>query len=502
MGRTRQFVQNSLVTAVLQAVTMLSGFVVPRVMLSFYGSEINGLVTSVTQFIACFNLVEAGISAAAIYSLYEPLARRDVRAINGVIVAARNFYNKTGYIFVSLTLGFACLYPFIVSTEALSRLEVGALVLIMGVNGALEFFTLAKYRVLLTADQKTWVISFASIIAILLNVALITGMAVGGFSVVAARFVALFSIFVRTVYLYVYCRRHYGFMDFSETPNDRALSRRWDALYLQILGVIHGSAPILLATFLTDLKTVSVFAIYNLVAMGLQGVLGIFTSGLAASFGDVIARKQTKVLQEAITEFEFGYNMLIGAVYSISGVLIVPFVLLFTSGVYDANYNAPLLGGLLMLNGWLYNLKTPQGMLVVSAGLYRENRWQVTMQGALELIGGGVLGYFYGIYGILAGMIISNIYRDLDLPFLMSKLVTHLSPWQTFRQRGCAMLSMAMILFFAWGGEFYQCQNWLEWIFNVLVLLIVASLSVLFVSYMTERRLCRKILNRLQSLKK
>ena len=159
MGRTRQFVQNSLVTAVLQAVTMLSGFVVPRVMLSFYGSEINGLVTSVTQFIACFNLVEAGISAAAIYSLYEPLARRDVRAINGVIVAARNFYNKTGYIFVSLTLGFACLYPFIVSTEALSRLEVGALVLIMGVNGALEFFTLAKYRVLLTADQKTWGIS-------------------------------------------------------------------------------------------------------------------------------------------------------------------------------------------------------------------------------------------------------------------------------------------------------------------------------------------------------
>lgn len=501
VGRTKQFVQNSLMTAILQAFTMLAGFVVPRVMLDFYGSEVNGLVMSVTQFIACFNLVEAGISAAATYSLYGPLTRRDIQAINSIIVAARNFYNKTGFIFVSLTIGFACLYPFIVVTDTLSPLDIGFLVLIMGVNGALEFFTLAKYRVLLTADQKTWVISFASIIAILLNVGLITGMAYAGFSVVMAKFVALFAIFARTALLYYYCRQHYSFMDFDEKPNNEALSRRWDALYLQILGVIHSSAPLMLATFLTDLKTVSVFAIYNLVAVGLQGILGIFTSGLAASFGDVIARKQVKVLQEAITEFEFIYNMLIVAVYSVAAVTIVPFVLVYTTGIHDAEYNDPLVGILLMLNGWLFNLKTPQGMLVISAGLYKETRWQTTVQGIIELGVGAILGIYWGIYGILAGMLLSNIYRDIELPFFITCMVTKLSPWATFCMEFYGVVA-GLLITLPWllrGGLI--AYNFTDWIVSLSLLVMYAVGVVAMVSYLVDRQLCRKILVRFRAVK-
>ena len=69
-NRTQKFVYNSMSTAIMQIFTMVVGFIIPKVMLNSYGSEINGLVSSISQFIAYFNLVEAGLAGAAIYSLY------------------------------------------------------------------------------------------------------------------------------------------------------------------------------------------------------------------------------------------------------------------------------------------------------------------------------------------------------------------------------------------------------------------------------------------------
>ena len=56
---------------------MIAEFIIPCIMLKYYGSEINGLVSSINQFIVYFNLVEAGLSGAAIYVLYKPLAGKN-----------------------------------------------------------------------------------------------------------------------------------------------------------------------------------------------------------------------------------------------------------------------------------------------------------------------------------------------------------------------------------------------------------------------------------------
>ena len=66
MNRTKKFLYNSISTAFYQMVVMIAGFITPRFMLINYGSEINGLVSSINQFITYFNLVEAGLGSAAV----------------------------------------------------------------------------------------------------------------------------------------------------------------------------------------------------------------------------------------------------------------------------------------------------------------------------------------------------------------------------------------------------------------------------------------------------
>ena len=52
-------------------------------MILYYGSEINGLIVSVTEFLTYFKMLEAGLAASVNVALYEPLARRDHQAVSG-----------------------------------------------------------------------------------------------------------------------------------------------------------------------------------------------------------------------------------------------------------------------------------------------------------------------------------------------------------------------------------------------------------------------------------
>lgn len=497
MGRTQRFFYNSISTAFYQVIVMIAGFITPRIMLRYYGSEINGLVSSINQFIVYFNLVEAGLSGAAIYALYKPLADRDHKAINEVVSAAKRFYTQSGYIFVSLTIGLAVLYPYFVKTDMLSPLSVGILVLILGVNGALEFFTLAKYRVLLSADQRTYIISLASLVHIVTNTLIVVILGTMRINIVTLRFVVLFSIFLRSFILMLYVKTKYKFINYKEKPNLQALNKRWDALYLQILGAVHKGAPVVVLTLVTrNLKLVSVYTIFNMVTASLNGILSIFKSGLAASFGDVIARRETKTLQKAYSEFEFSYYALITILYSIAFVTIMPFIRIYTSGVTDIDYDVPLVGFLFVLNGLLYNVKTPQGMLVISAGMFKETRIQTTIQGTIAVIVGIVLAPSYGVVGVLMGSILSNIYRDIDLLYFIPRNLIKLPVKNTAFRLLRIAISVVLI-----GAPFIfisiRPNGYIEWIINATAVGIYAVIIVILISLIFDRKAMKGISSRI-----
>jgi len=484
----------------MQIVTLVVGFIIPRVILTTYGSEINGLVSSISQFLSYFSLVEAGLAGSAIFYLYKPLAENNYKEINGIVSAAKKQYTISGYIFISLTLGLAFVYPFYIVTSVISPFNVGLLVLILGINGALEFFTLAKYRVLLTADQKTYVISIATTVQIIASAILIFVLAKYKVDIVLLRLIVTSSIILRSVILMIYCKIKYKYLDYKETPNTQALDKRWDALYLQILGAITMGTPIILITLiLKDLKLVSVYTIFNMVIAGIGGVLSIFISGLSASFGDVIIRGELKIFQKAYQEFEFAYYSMITIVYAITFVTIMPFINIYTKGINDVNYNMPIVGALFVLNGLLYNIKTPQGMLVISSGMFKETKVQTTMQGVITVVIGAILAPSMGITGILLGSILANIYRDIDLLFFIPHNLTKLPVKDT-----------AFRLIRIFGSVFLIClpfhfipivpNNFSNWILFTVGVSLYAVTIVFVVGVIFEKNEVGNILRRVKSL--
>lgn len=500
MSRTKIFFYNTTIAAILQIIILIAGLIVPRIILTVYGSEINGLVSSILQFIAYFSLVEAGLSGASIYALYKPLANNDHKAINGVVSATKLFYKQVGYIFMLLVLGLAFIYPLIVKTEVLSVSYIRILVLVLGVSGLIEFFTLAKYRALLTADQKTYIISLATIIHIILNTIIIVVMANLNVNVVVLQLASLLSIFIRTFILMTYVKKKYKYINYKEASNTVDLNKRWDVMYFQITNVIHVGAPIAIITLLLkDLKMVSIFTIFNMVIAGLSGIFRIFNRGLSASFGNIIVKKEQKVLQKAYSEFEFMYYSIVTILYSVTLVTIMPFIRIYTAGITDANYDLPIIGFLFVVYGLTTNINSPQGMIVIAAGMYKETKLPNIIQGLIAIIGGIILGIFYGLAGVLLGSILSNIFRDIYLMFFIPRNVTKLPVKESFYRIVRIILCM-LIIWIPYNFIEINPIGYLNWIFIATCVGICSTLVVTLNGLIFERKEMKNVVSRIKMM--
>jgi len=487
MNRSTKFMYNTIASIFQQLVVFGVGMVLPRVMLQYYGSEINGITSSIRQFINYFALVEAGIGASAIYALYKPLAQENHISISSIVTAAKRFYIHSGFVFTGLIVILAVCFPLIRKTTMLSSVELCILVIALGAQGFLNFFLLSKYNVILTADQRSYVVFIAMSASNIISTIIIVWLAQLHINIAFVYSLSLISLMVQTLILYLYVQKRYGYLDFHAKPDNSAMKQRWDALYLQILGVVQSGAPVILATIFLGFKAVSVYSIYFMVIGGLNGLLSIFTSGLSASFGDVIARSEKSTLQKAYKEFEFTYYALITLVYTAAFLLIMPFVRIYTIGITDANYDVPILGYLMVINGYLYNLKTPQGMLVISAGLYKQTKWQTTIQALILVSVGAVLAPIWGLAGIMIGSILSNLYRDIDLLFFIPAEVTGLSPKLTIKRWSISFLEIIFILVPFIFLPLYA-QSILAWVQSGLLIFCYSIVVIIVASVLFDKK--------------
>ena len=85
-------------TAVLnQVATLVCGLIIPRLIIAFYGSTTNGLISSITHFLAFFSMMEMGVSSVVRASLYKPLADNDYDSVSRVLISSRRFFSKNNY---------------------------------------------------------------------------------------------------------------------------------------------------------------------------------------------------------------------------------------------------------------------------------------------------------------------------------------------------------------------------------------------------------------------
>ena len=63
MNTKNKLVINTISSLMYQAALIISGLIIPKLIISSYGSEVNGLINSISQFLGFFSFLELGIVA-------------------------------------------------------------------------------------------------------------------------------------------------------------------------------------------------------------------------------------------------------------------------------------------------------------------------------------------------------------------------------------------------------------------------------------------------------
>ena len=411
--------------ALLQIVNMLVGLFLPRLYLAFYGSEVSGIISTIISFTTYFSYLEAGLGLTLIHSLFKPLARGDMAGTNGVLSYSKKQYQKISYIYFVLVVILALLFPFFKNADDIGKIELVLLVLVIGIYGTLDFYSMAKYRVLLTADRKEYVISNAMIIAQLMRFLFVWLLLQFEISVVLVMVVPVFTLLVRSVILKVYVSKKYPNIHFSApVSEDISVSKdRWDALLLQISISTSVSLPTIIVSQVLGYKEANVFAVYSLVISAMISIISALSSGVSPMLGRSIVKGEN--IRGAYDLYDFVVSLAVSIAFSVTAVMIVPFVILYTNVVDDINYVVPVYAVLLSVWAALYSYRIPVTAVINAAGIYRPNRWHNSANLVIQIVGGVVASLLWGVPGLLGVMIVAAIHRNISLSLVNSRELLH-----------------------------------------------------------------------------
>lgn len=501
--RSKNVLTGSVATAILSLANIISGLLIPRLIILHYGSAVNGLTSSITQFISYFSLLEAGLAGSAIYAMYKPLAEKDHEQLNGILSASKKYYDKISLWYFLGVCAFSLIYAAFVDT-ALDYLTVVLLVLALGSGGVLEFATMSRYRVLLTSAQKTDVVSFAAILGVVLKVGLTYVLVWLKAPIVLVKLIPGLSVLLRSAILAYYVKKKFSWVRYDAPPDHSALKQRFDVLLMQVLGSVQQAFPtVAMTVFGIPMAQISVYTVYATVTSGLKSLLQVFLNGsIYASFGEVITRKDYTTLRKATGEFETGSYWLMSVIFGCLAVLYMPFVEVYTRGMTDVEYLRPEFALLMGLNAYLYVIKNPLASMIQAAGHYRKTRWRTVAQAAIAVVVGVALVIPLGIPGILIGMICSNLYRTVDLLHYVPKYITDTSPWMSvFRMAGSA-LSVAAVYFSFTALFTVEAAGYFQWFLWAMLAGVWSVVICTAVTLLVSRRELLGLVSRVKHLLK
>ena len=400
---------NMVTSLVMQIVTILSGFIIPRLILGFFGSEVNGLVNSLNQFLNYIAIVEGGMTGVVTASLYKPLVDHNTKKVSAVLKTASAFYKKIGIIFVLYTTVLAVVYPIVFKTS-FSLLYIASLTFILSLNLLVQYMFALTYKTLLNADKKVYVVSLTQSIIVSLSI-VFSILAVKVYpSVHILKLISGLLFFVQPIVFSLYVKKNYNICN-NTVPDNELIKNRWNGFAINIAAFIHNSTDLTILTLFTSLEMVSVYSVYALVTSGLKQIIIAITSGINPTIGQAYAKGIREDLCDKLDLYEYIVLILVFFSYSVAGMLITPFVMIYTNGINDADYFQPLFGWLIVCAEALYLLKLPHLKIAYSANKFKEITIPGYLEAAINIVVSLILVRKFGIAGVSIGTIIAMFYR-------------------------------------------------------------------------------------------
>jgi len=487
----KSILKNTISSVLSYGILLIVSIVSSKLILVTYGSESNGLLSSVNQLFSYIALLEAGIGTATITALYQPIADADSTSVREVLVSSRHYYRVSAKWYFVCVLIVASVWPLLLTTE-IAYLTIFGIIFLQGVAGVITYWYTSTVVNYLMASGKNYINNYVHLVSSLLTYGLKIVICLTQQDII---FMSISLIVVNvlkclTYYFYLKCKCP-EYVSICGKGNKKKLRQRNAFLIHEISGVIFSSTDTIILSIFCGLREASVYAVYALVLNALRMIIGQAFNSTNFILGNSYS-KQRDTYCLTHDKYNGVYTCVVFIVFTIAYWMILPFISIYTQGVTDANYLDPKLPLLFVLIEVLSACRIVDGQLIKNAYHSKQTLSHSIIEAAINLVVSLVAVQFLGIYGVLLGTIAALLYRTNDIIIYANRIILKRSP---VREYGMYVLNFGLFTLFVVASHHMPIivTDYLQWFGYAVVIGIVVSVVYVFANLLFLKRILRAI---------
>ncbi len=407
-SRTKNAARNIVFGFVNKMVHLVFPFIIRSVIIQVLGSEYLGLGSLFTSILQVLNLAEMGFSSAVIYNMYKPIAENDIKTVCALMNLYKKIYRIIG--FVVLVIGLATM-PFLskfIEGDIPTSVNIYILYAIYLFNTVSTYFLFAYKGALVNAYQRNDIIS---------NVNTITSLTQFIFQIVVLLVFKNYYLFVivqcitailNNILVAIIAKCKYPECicvgEISREQKKDVRKRVTGLMIQKVCATTRNSFDSIFISSMIGLTAVAIYSNYYTIMISIVGIMGIVTSSATSSVGNSIVTETVKKNYNDMNKFNFIYMWLSGWLTVCLACLYQPLMRLWMGEENMFSY-----GIVVLFCIYFYALKMGDIRYIYSEakGLWYENRYRAIAESVANIILNLVLGYFFGVAGIITGTLIS-----------------------------------------------------------------------------------------------
>lgn len=467
--------RNTLMSIVFEVLTIICGFILPRYILLYFGSDTNGLVSSITQFLGFISLCELGMGAVVPASLYKPLAENNQNKISSIVVSAQKFYRFIGVLMLIYIAALIVFYPNLVR-DSFNFTFTASLIGIVSISIFAQYFFGITYSLLLKADQKQYISFIVNSVTLVLNTLISVALIKWGYSIHTVKLVSAIIFVARPFCLTIYVKKHYA-LNLEIKYTSEPIKQKWNGIAQHLASTVQEKTDTIILTLFSTLLNVSVYGVYFMVINGMRGLVYSLTAGMSALIGNMLARNEKKELVAVFEKFEWVMHTLTTLIFTITGLLVVPFVQVYTNGISDANdYIVPGFALIMSVAIAARCIQMPYNVVVQAAGHFKETQASAIIEPVVNILISVIMVFKFGLVGVAIGTLVSMIYRVLYLAFYLMKNIIYIKAGSFFKQLLADSMS-AFIMVFSVSFMDINVDSYVKWICVAIVITFICGIE-------------------------
>lgn len=410
-GRGKKLALNTITSLGLQVVSVICGFILPRLILESFGSDVNGLVNSITQFLGVITLLDLGVGAVVQSALYKPLAENDTDMISKIYVSANKFFRRLAEILLVYVVLLMIFYPMLVN-KSFGHMYTALLIAAICISSFAQYYFGIVNSLLLNADQRGYIQYTAQIITLILNTIACYVVIKLGASIQIVKLTTSLIFLLRPFFLVLYVKKHYA-INRKITYTEEPIKQKWNGMAQHFAAYVLGGTDNIVLTFFSTLANVSIYSVYNIVIIGVKNALLSMTNGFQSLIGEMLAKKEIKKLNSFFGYIEWILHTGTTLIFGCTEVLLVNFIRVYTNGINDADYIQPLFAVLITIANAGHCLRLPYNILILAAGHYKQTQSNYIVAMILNIVISIATVKIWGLVGVSIGTLVAMAYQTV-----------------------------------------------------------------------------------------